>query len=250
MARAKLKPIEERDPYAATVLDAFDKLKMEENMAKTATVEVLDPQTENLPAMTKAEKKRLDELETIIKDNIEGFFKVGFALREIREKKLYREKFGTWEEYCRVLWDMSDRYAEYQIKASNVVDNLTQNSNNCSSFGHLPKNEAQARPLTNLSTDAQVLAWQRVVDTAPDGKITAAHVTRVVKEMVEGFTEKKTRDIRERIDRAEQFSKPFRSGFQTFLDVVWEARANNWKDTSKKAVLKHIDELRAIVNES
>ena len=43
--------------------------------------------------------------------------------------------------------------------------------------------EYQIRPLSKLEPAQQREAWQKAVDTAPDGKVTAAHVSKVVKEI-------------------------------------------------------------------
>ena len=45
--------------------------------------------------------------------------------------------------------------------------------------------ESQARPLSKLEPEQQRQAWQKAVETAPEGKVTAAHVARVVKGMTE-----------------------------------------------------------------
>jgi len=47
--------------------------------------------------------------------------------------------------------------------------------------------ESQLRPLVTLRNDPgkQREAWQKAVETAPEGKVTAAHVARVVKGMTE-----------------------------------------------------------------
>lgn len=47
-----------------------------------------------------------------------------------------------------------------------------------------PVTESQARPLTRLEPDQQRIAWQKAVETAPEGKVTAAHVYKIVKGMV------------------------------------------------------------------
>ena len=46
--------------------------------------------------------------------------------------------------------------------------------------GILPRTESQARPLISLPPDEQIAAWQEAVETAPNGKVTAAHVAEVV----------------------------------------------------------------------
>ena len=74
--------------------------------------------------LKKAETKRLKELEEIIDDNIKGVFKVGSALREIREKRLYRDLYDNFDEYCYDKWDFGRRYAEFQIQAVSVIENI------------------------------------------------------------------------------------------------------------------------------
>jgi hypothetical protein len=71
---------------------------------------------------------------------------------------------------------MQRRYANRLIAAAEVVDNLGP-------IGPiLPTTETQARPLAHLEPDQQREAWQQAVDTAPNGKVTAAHVQSVVDE--------------------------------------------------------------------
>ena len=71
---------------------------------------------------------------------------------------------------------MSRFYAHRLIEAAEVTTNLLPIGNK------LPISEYQARPLTSLSPEAQREVWERAVETAPDGKITAAHVQSVVNE--------------------------------------------------------------------
>ncbi len=217
------------------------------------------------------EKNRLNELEIVIKDNIQGFFKTGFALSEIKNNKLYRENFGTFEDYCSERWDMGQNYANKNIKASEVVKNLgpivsasesgtivplsvNQLNDNLSPTGEgfkvLPKNEAQARPLTKLKPELQRIAWKQAIDTAPDDKVTAAHIKKIVKVFQNNLVEEITKKATERVSREEQFTKSFRRGFQTFLDVLSDARNDGWKKTSKKAALLHLKEAERIIIES
>ena len=70
------------------------------------------------------QQSRLAELENTINDNIEGFFKVGYALREIRDKRLYRADYDTFEEYCSDRWDLGRQIAHRQISAIETVEYL------------------------------------------------------------------------------------------------------------------------------
>jgi hypothetical protein len=123
-------------------------------------------------------KEELERLEGIINKNLQSFYELGNALREIRDKRLYRDVLGfdTFEEYCKMKWGMGRNYINRYISSSDVVNNLV-------TMGTRPTNERQARPLTRLEPEQQIEAWRKVVEIAPEGKITAALVTRVVKQI-------------------------------------------------------------------
>lgn len=132
---------------------------------------------ENVIAINTA---RLDELEAVIQKNIGAFYEVGRALMEIRDSGLYRDVMGydTFEAYCKERWDMSRRHAYRLMESFSVVDAIK-----CDQLV-TPATESQTRPLARLEPDQQRTAWQRAVETAPEGKVTAAHVSKVVKELM------------------------------------------------------------------
>ena len=72
---------------------------------------------------------------------------------------------------------MSRPRAYQLIEAANVSVNLS------TIVDTLPSTESQARPLTRLEPEQQREAWARVIETAQDGKVTAAHVQSVVDEL-------------------------------------------------------------------
>ncbi len=131
---------------------------------------------------TPVRNSRLEELEKIIEEGLKSFISVGNALFEIKQDKLYKQLgYKTFEEYCISRWNILRNYANKQIAASNVVNNLIQGT---IVPKILPANEAQARHLTKLSPDSQRKAWTIVLETAPEGKITEKHVKKVVGEML------------------------------------------------------------------
>lgn len=123
------------------------------------------------------EQAELQQHETVIERGLATFVDVGTALLAIRDKRLYRRDYGTFEEYCRERWGMARNYANKIVAAAEVVKNLG------TIVPISPTNEAQTRPLTKLEPSAQAEAWQRAVETAPNGKVTAAHVERTIEEM-------------------------------------------------------------------
>lgn len=123
--------------------------------------------------LTIDQQERLETLEAVIAKGLETFVEVGSALLEIRDQKLYRRWHRTFEEYCRERWGMARRTAYQLMDAAEVVENVR----NCA---QIPANEAQTRPLAHLEPDQRIIAWQTAVETAPNGKITAAHVEQTV----------------------------------------------------------------------
>lgn len=119
---------------------------------------------------------RLTELEAVIERGLQTFVDVGTALMEIRDSRLYRESHGTFEEYCRERWGFNADYARKQIRAAQVIGNLVD------TIVSTPTTESQARPLASLPAEEQPIVWERAVETAPNGKVTAKHVEQTVVE--------------------------------------------------------------------
>lgn len=120
--------------------------------------------------------ERLAELESTIDRGLTTFVEVGAALAEIRERRLYRETHGTFEDYCRERWQMSRSYAHRIIESAQVVANVqTLPIGNTA-----PATESQARPLAKLEPEQQREVWREAVETAPEGKVTAKHVSATV----------------------------------------------------------------------
>jgi len=129
-------------------------------------------------SLTVFEQNELTEYESVIERGLKTFVEVGTALLAIREAKLYRLNYGTFEEYCQERWGMVRRQADRLISAAEVSENLRP-------IGLIPTSESQARPLTQLAREEQPFVWQRAVESAPDGRVTAAHVQQVVDEYKE-----------------------------------------------------------------
>lgn len=135
--------------------------------------------------LSPSETEELDRHETTIRRGLETFLEVGRALQAIKQKRLYRGGYSSFEVYLRERWDLSRPRAYQLIGAAEVVENLevSEGDEGHSPTGVLPENEAQVRPLAHLEPARQRNAWARAVATAPKGRVTARHVRAVVKEM-------------------------------------------------------------------
>ena len=134
--------------------------------------------------MSDEEDALLAECEATINRGLGTFIEVGNALRVIRDRLLYREHGDTFEDYVRDRFDLSRRYAYYQINAASVGGVLC-------TIVHIPPpiRESQVRPLVTLASDEdKIEAWKIAVETAPrngDGErvVTADHVEQTVERL-------------------------------------------------------------------
>ena len=137
------------------------------------------------------------------------------ALRELRDRRLYRSTHSTFEEYCQERFGYKRRHSYQLIDAANVVDNLmatedekmcangAQNETGSSSTSSadllseeeagsketkiiLPTSERQVRDIAKLSPEQQREVWQQAVAEA-GGKVPS---NRIVKDVVQRIREK------------------------------------------------------------
>ncbi|MGL6344359.1 MAG: hypothetical protein ACRC80_35080, partial [Waterburya sp.] len=88
-----------------------------------------------------------------------AFYLAGIALKELRDRRLYRSSHISFEEYCQDRFGMKRRHPYRLIDAAIVVDNIvamcpsTNVSESDTDRKHIiiPTSEWQARPLTKLS---------------------------------------------------------------------------------------------------
>lgn len=114
-------------------------------------------------SLTNSEKERLSELEETVERGLETFVEVGRALMEIRDQRLYRADYDTFEAYCRERWGHQVDWAYKQIRASRVVENVShgidrppvddEDIRTLKPTRPLPTSERVARPLTKLPED-------------------------------------------------------------------------------------------------
>ncbi|NMG11723.1 hypothetical protein [Brasilonema sp. UFV-L1] len=169
----------------ATLTDESEQVKLSKDCKQNKTNGQNLSSVEN--TLSLAEAQELRRLETTVERCLKAFWQIGQALREIRDKRLYREHYSTFEEYCMTRWEMSRRSAYQLIEAASVYENVRHGAQ------ILPANERQARPLVALPPEQQRQAWAKAVSTAPSGKVTAVHVTQVAKEYQQGSVSTKSR---------------------------------------------------------
>jgi hypothetical protein len=142
---------------------------------------------EDLEELTPDEERERHRLELRVE---RAFYEAGAALRELRDRRLYRSTHKTFEEYCQYRFGYHRRHSYQLINAAAVVENLCANSAQTGlgtkNTQILPTSEYQIRPLTKLEPVEQLIAWQQAVEEA-DGKVPSG---RIVKGIVERLKEK------------------------------------------------------------
>jgi hypothetical protein len=128
------------------------------------------------PPLTLYEQADLKRHEATIQRGLDTFVAVGNALLGIKRDQLWRMTHTSFEDYVEKRWRMTPNYSYKLIAAAEVVGNL------CTIVQTLPATESQARPLTGLPPDQQREVWVEVVESAPNGIVTAAHVATIVEE--------------------------------------------------------------------
>ena len=129
-------------------------------------------------ALTTTEHQKYLECNAVIEHGLQTFFDVGTALMVVRNDRLYREEYGTFEDYCQQKWGWTRQRANQLIASADVVANLAE----MTTIVVKPTTESQARALTKLEPEKQRTVWKDVVETAPKGKVTAKHVQAVVEQ--------------------------------------------------------------------
>ena len=124
--------------------------------------------------LTTKERNRLTQLEVVIERGVRTFMEVGAALAEVRDSKLYREKYDTFADYCRDRWAMGKSRAYQLIEASGTAGRLS------TMVDISPLRERQVRPVTRLPVEEQPVAWQEAVQMANGGQPTVQQVEEVV----------------------------------------------------------------------
>ena len=219
--------------------------------------------------LTVEEQERRDRLEGIISRNMAGFVAVGLALREIKERGLHRSTHPTFEAYVQDRFELERSYAHriYEgaithaliagsdfdpVQAESDLQNVAHGqhfeSQGVANWQHiLPVNERQVRPLTRLPLEERAGAWFEAVKTAPNGKITASHVADTVKRIKGETVKQTTAKIRENLAKDELFSSAFKGAFDAFLHEIEKAKEGGFQETSKEAIVRHLDALKKVL---
>jgi hypothetical protein len=140
------------------------------------------------------QKGEFERLDCIVRKAARAFDDAGRALKEIRDRELWR--FGdhpSWDDYCESIAALTRRHANRLIQAHEVVEALAQvGPRGPTLLAAMPQSEFQVRPLLRLKNDGERAgAWARALEVA-QGQPSAKVVTQVVAEILDQQTGPKT----------------------------------------------------------
>lgn len=220
--------------------------------------------------LSKREEKLFAGSEADIDKNLRGFKEVGKGLMFIRDQRLYRIDYSTFEEYCQGKWDTSRQQAHRLIDAYEVMKNLSTMADKTPEppsdtlspmgdkivcnvnhglqkpFSTLPANERQARPLTPFSTEKQIAIWTLVLKTAKEtgSPVTAILIQQCANALFRKEITKKIREAKSGTRKEKVIPELVQETFNAFLDVVQTQTDADWDEVSRKQMA---DMLRSIL---
>lgn len=135
-----------------------------------------------IPPLDEAERLDYEQNNKLVADNLHAFVLVGNALAEINRRRLYREEYATFEEYCWGKWHFKKSQGYRLIDAAEVIGALSSPNGEEGEIITLPTRESQVRPLAtdDFTPEQKRIIWEIAEQTAPNGNVTFAHVSALV----------------------------------------------------------------------
>ena len=122
--------------------------------------------------------RELANQEARIAAGLTAFQEVGDALLKIKEAKLYRQTYTTWESYLQSRWGMSDSQSMRLISASQICREIA------ASGVTPPQIESHARELRIVPEGERAKVWQEITTEIPAEQLTAEQIADKVAERV------------------------------------------------------------------
>jgi flagellar biosynthesis GTPase FlhF len=134
-------------------------------------------------SLSASEERALARCEQTIERGLRTFVEVGQALKRIRDARLYRLEYRTFEDYCAERWGYKRERAYEVIRGAEVVNNVRNFQQDDPPDIII---ESHAKELQKLKEpEQQWQAWQKATERAAETntKLTAKVVAAVVKEL-------------------------------------------------------------------
>ena len=139
--------------------------------------------------MTVPERNDLKKLEAVIDEGMATFLKVGEALKIIRDSRLFREHYQSFEAYCEDRFDFGKSYASRLITAVETKQSLEKKLPIVNKLA----TETQFREIAKVPEEQVQAVLDKVVE---ESKETGKPITaRAIKEAAEELAETEYEDV-------------------------------------------------------
>jgi hypothetical protein len=189
--------------------------------------------------MSRAELNRYkalkEELAQLLDSINTGFIKAGRILGQIRDERLYRGDFDTFEAFCRSMVGKDKRYVNRIIQAHGVVEELMLQG---VKGNELPNSERLCRELAHYPTPDIRKIYQRAKEMSlVQGKSQPDTMTiREAAATVGGSEKARARQIVELVQKFERIARE-----------LARVEAIGWGDIDDKSLERLVAALRSIV---
>lgn len=135
----------------------------------------------SLRPLSLVERDLKDQCEEVIRAGLTTFAEVGQALLTVRDQRLYRDHYPTFEEYAAGKWQISRPRAYELMRATAIVSAIAD-------IGlPAPVNEGQARELARVPEADRPEVWRRTL-TDTDGHPTATAIKNAARSTANDLT--------------------------------------------------------------
>jgi hypothetical protein len=110
---------------------------------------------------------------------LRAFARAGEKLLIIRDERLYREEFDTWEEFCREAFHLTKTHANRLISGYNIVHALAQHE-----IAILPDSERLARKLAEYPKRDRAFIWKKALQLSGKKKPNYLQLQQAAKDLV------------------------------------------------------------------
>jgi hypothetical protein len=198
--------------------------------------------------LTAAEKALKTNLESVVEGGLQKFLEVGAALVELRNRRLYRTQYATFEAYLKSLFGLHRASVDAVIRSTQTAQVLVD------AGIELPPDTTATllRPISGLPTDElQVAVWQLVTSVAPERQTQplVSRLCRMVRNALDGVDETED-DCKSETGRSgfhvgprkRSVSSPERE--ESFVRPL--LRLSSWQGFSLEVVVSHAEKLEAL----
>lgn len=166
---------------------------------------------------TEASQDRLVRLAATVDKGLRSYIEAGKALREIRDRQLFKMVASTFDEFCQSRWKMTPQHASRLINAAEVAEDVEPT-------GSRPPTERQARPLAALPREERAEAYREAIEEA-GGEPRTEHIEAAVERRRPSSKKAKApKPLRLRVPGGVVTIEPGR-GFTSYEDAIANALA-------------------------